>query len=1218
MRHLQMGFTKLLFASVLVMPLTTVGCGSDDPAPSNPSTTDADVGVPTDGRETGPTTEAGQETSVVQEAGRPDAETGVLPDAIVTPDAETSVVPGDADAAEVIVGITATPTFEPLSGNSFTGKGSVTIKSSTEGAVIRYTTDGSEPNASSAIYTAPIEITRDATIKAFAIAPSYSQSAVTTATYVVKPEVGKPLAPKFEPEGGTFSNTVRLAISSDRDATICFTTNGNDPGCSTTGASAVCTGTAVPYTTMIEILGGAAGTTAINVKALACRVGAENTDIISKNYSFVAAAPTSTVAAGTFPPGPQNPRLATTTVGGEIRYTLDGTDPNCSTSDVITSAVGALPAAITSNTVLKAITCKVGYQASPVASFDYRIQGVTPAIAPAVLTQNTAFDVSITAADPTICYTLNGTAPTCTVTGTTAACGAGSTPYTAAFRIEKNAGLAGTNVRAVACGPQHVASAAANVTYKLKEIDPLVVPADTAVVNANFDATITNPNANSYVCWSTDGTTPACAKAGEGTCSALSEAANATKVVALVPGSTFQVVACRKDQEFEQSAIVTRTYRTANQLGLTVKSTDSGNNLATGCAAADGHCTNYGDGTQAFTRDQAVTMTASPVDALICYTTSATVAPACNTAKTDCATGSTKYTAPVTVATDGAVIRAIACKPSAVDSVPFTHTLHFRVGTPTIAPDDLSIGVGGPPSIPWGQAETFDSITPAAGRSFNYTFGTNAQPGNPTCALPLPPTTKTGSGFTVNQTAGDQYFGKVIGCKTGYKESEVLSNWGYRIIVGAPTILPPDSSLYNPKPITLQTVSNAEGHHICYTVDGTEPRCNATTFACESVQGGTTYQGVSGLTIPMSGTGTGVRVWDQTVVRARTCIPNIGQSLETLRAGGAAGELYTLKVTPAAVTPTVDQTDLLDCDAGGTECTMLGANKTRPFTLKVGLKAGVEASTDTVVCYAFGGNPQLKSGAGALNDNCEAVENSGTRCVAPGTDVSIITDRVIRAQSCKLYPDLAVGTKRRLSAIAEVEYNGFTTYAGNVQLNSENNFVDAEKLGSTTAGNDAYVSWNTNDIFVGIAGTSVATTGNSNVVSIYLGNGTGGTTVPVVGLAAGGQVLPAGAKVHLGWVASTQTLTVSSWNGTAWVNDTVASGVRVYNTAAGFVKFAIPRTYTPLSISGADSTLVAFGGVWNGSATTVAFPVGTPALSKYLSANLSSFYAPANAANIKP
>jgi outer membrane protein OmpA-like peptidoglycan-associated protein len=80
----------------------------------------------------------------------------------------------------------AAAAFEPAPG-TYTGPQMVTLSTSTPGAVIHYTTDGSEPTAESPVYTAPIPVDASTTIKAIAIAPGMPASAVSIAAYDIAP-----------------------------------------------------------------------------------------------------------------------------------------------------------------------------------------------------------------------------------------------------------------------------------------------------------------------------------------------------------------------------------------------------------------------------------------------------------------------------------------------------------------------------------------------------------------------------------------------------------------------------------------------------------------------------------------------------------------------------------------------------------------------------------------------------------------------------------------------------------------------------------------------------------------------------------------------------------------------------------------------------------------------------------------------------------------------
>ncbi|MEM4531393.1 MAG: chitobiase/beta-hexosaminidase C-terminal domain-containing protein, partial [Thermofilaceae archaeon] len=78
----------------------------------------------------------------------------------------------------------AKPEFDPAPG-VYTGSVTVRITCATSGAVIRYTTDGRDPDESSPVYAGPLTFTATTTLKARAYKSGMTPSAVATGNYTI-------------------------------------------------------------------------------------------------------------------------------------------------------------------------------------------------------------------------------------------------------------------------------------------------------------------------------------------------------------------------------------------------------------------------------------------------------------------------------------------------------------------------------------------------------------------------------------------------------------------------------------------------------------------------------------------------------------------------------------------------------------------------------------------------------------------------------------------------------------------------------------------------------------------------------------------------------------------------------------------------------------------------------------------------------------------------
>jgi uncharacterized repeat protein (TIGR03803 family) len=103
----------------------------------------------------------------------------------------------------------------------------VEITDLTPHAVIHYTTNGTTPTKSSAVYSKAIEVASTETIKAMATYSDYTESAVVSATITIEKPTAKPV---IAPAGGAVkSGTVVKITDATHGAVIHYTTNKSTP-----------------------------------------------------------------------------------------------------------------------------------------------------------------------------------------------------------------------------------------------------------------------------------------------------------------------------------------------------------------------------------------------------------------------------------------------------------------------------------------------------------------------------------------------------------------------------------------------------------------------------------------------------------------------------------------------------------------------------------------------------------------------------------------------------------------------------------------------------------------------------------------------------------------------------------------------------------------------------------------------------------------------------
>jgi N-acetylneuraminic acid mutarotase len=159
-----------------------------------------------------------------------------------------------AAATFTIAPKTDTPTFN-VPGGTYTTVQLVTISDPSTGSIIYYTTDGSTPSASSAVYNGALTVSSTATIEAVAIAPSQAMSTVATATYIIPPNfsiAASPTVVTVDP-GGVEHTILTVTSWGGMNSAISFACSGlpSNATCSFSPTSVTPPGTAT--TTQLTI-----------------------------------------------------------------------------------------------------------------------------------------------------------------------------------------------------------------------------------------------------------------------------------------------------------------------------------------------------------------------------------------------------------------------------------------------------------------------------------------------------------------------------------------------------------------------------------------------------------------------------------------------------------------------------------------------------------------------------------------------------------------------------------------------------------------------------------------------------------------------------------------------------------------------------------------------------------------------------------------------------
>jgi hypothetical protein len=364
------------------------------------------------------------------------------------------------------------PAFSVAAG-SYTSTQSVTLSDSVSGATIYYTTNGTTPTTSSAVYASAIAVNTTETIEAMAVATGYSSSAVASAKYTLTLPTANPT---FWPPDGTYTTAQSVSIAvATPGAVIYYTTNGTSP----TTSSTVYTGPVKVTSTEVII-------------SIAVAPGYASSKLSGSKYSILAPAPSPvfSVAGGTYT-AIQSVSLSAPTSGSMIYYTTNGTTPTAS-STLYTGAI-----TVSATQTIEAIAVASGYSSSPVvfAKYTLALTAVRPTFSLAAGTYLTTQSVALSDTTPgaTVYYTANGTTPT-----------TASTVYAGPITVSST-----ETITAIAAAPGYAASEASGAKFTITPTaarPTFSLAAGTYLTTESVALSDTTPGATIY--YTTNGTTP--------------------------------------------------------------------------------------------------------------------------------------------------------------------------------------------------------------------------------------------------------------------------------------------------------------------------------------------------------------------------------------------------------------------------------------------------------------------------------------------------------------------------------------------------------------------------------------------------------------------------------------------------------------------------------------------------------------------------------------
>ncbi len=679
----------------------------------------------------------------------------------------------------------ATPTFSPT-GGTYPSAQLVTISTTSPGATIYYTMNGTTPTTASTQYAGPITVSATQTIQAIAIASGFFDSNVASATYTITSGVTVVnLGSGFTPgamvlNGNSALNGTRLRLTDGGKGEVAsswyispvniqqFTTNfsfqitgGTNP--TADGFAFVIQGGAS------SALGPGGGGLGYGPNAPGGTGGLVNS--VAVKFDLYNNAGEGADSTGLYVNGasPTTPAVDMTSSGVNLHTTdifnvqmsYDGSNLTMTIVDATTNATFTrtwavnIPATIGGNTAYVGFTGGTGGSTAIQEIIGWTMTSsaagsptATPTFSPAAGTYTTAQTVTISdvTSGATIYYTTNGTTPTTT-----------STKYIAPITVSST-----QTIQAIAVATGFTQSGVGSATYTITPVaaTPTFSPAAGTYTTAQT-VTISDVTSGATIYYTANGTTPTTAS---------------TKYTAPITVSSTQTI----------QAIAVAT-------GLTQSAIGSATYTITPVAATP----TFSPAAGTYTTAQTVTISDVTSGATIYYTTNGTTP----------TTASTQYTAPIAVSstqTIQAIAVATGFTQSGVGSAAYTITP--VAATPTFLP---AAGT-------YTTAQTVTISDTTSGATIYYT--TNG-------TTPTTASTKYTAPITVSSTQTIQ----AIAVATGFTQSAVGSaTYTITPVAATPTFSPAAGTYTTAQTVTISDATS--GATIYYTTNGTTPTTASTRY----------------------------------------------------------------------------------------------------------------------------------------------------------------------------------------------------------------------------------------------------------------------------------------------------------------------------------------------------------------------------------------------------